>query len=93
MLTQAAFNFYRIWYEPDLLNSYEISKIRSHICQYRISVKYTENITVTKVLVSDSAFTRNGIKISIIGAYDQPQLHIQGMLIQRRVVQRKHQLI
>lgn len=35
-----------------------------------------------KVLVSDSSFTINGIKIPILGAYDQPQLHMQDMLIQ-----------
>lgn len=44
VLTRAASNFYRLWYEPEMLNSYEISKICSLTCQYRISVKHTENI-------------------------------------------------
>ena len=83
ILTRAACNFRRTWYEPDLLHSYEVSKIRGHTCQYKISVKHAENNTVSKILISDSAYTASGIRISVLGAYDQPQLHLDDMFIQR----------
>lgn len=83
ILTRPSCNFHRIWYEPDLLNSFEVSKLTGHKCEYRISVLQSENNTVSRLLISDSAYTPNGIKISILGSYDQPQLYINEKLVQR----------
>lgn len=43
----------------------------------------SENNTVSRLLISDSACTPNGIKILILGTYNQPQLHLIEKLIQR----------
>lgn len=83
LLHRASCNFFRVWYEPDLLNSYEVSQIKSHTCQYQISVEHVENNTVSRILVTDSAITDHGIKITILGAYDQHQIHLQEKLVQR----------
>lgn len=83
ILHRASCNFHRVWYEPDLINSYEVSQIRGHSCQYQISVTHVENNTMSRLMITDSAITENGIKISVIGAFDQPQLHINDKLIQR----------
>lgn len=83
LLHRASCNFYRVWYEPQLINTYEVSEIRGHSCQYQISVTHVENNTMSRLLLSDTAITDSGIKITILGAYDQPQLHIQDKLIQR----------
>lgn len=83
ILHRPACAFHRIWYEPDLLNSYEVSQIKSHTCQYQISVTHVENNTISRLLVTDSAITENGIKITILGAYDQHQIHLQEKLVQR----------
>lgn len=83
ILTRPSCNFHRVWYEPDLLNSFEVSKLTGHSCKHLISVTHIENNTISRLLISDSAYTPNGIKISILGAYDQPQLHLTEKLIQR----------
>lgn len=83
ILHRPSCNFFRIWYEPDLLHSYEVSKIKSHTCQYQISVTHVENSTTSRLLVTDSAITDNGIKVTILGAYDQHQIHLHEKLVQR----------
>ena len=83
ILTRASCNFFRSWYEPDLLHSYEVSKIHGHSCSYHISLTHNENNTISRVTVSDSAFTNTGIKVTVVGAFDQPQLHLTDYFIQR----------
>lgn len=83
ILTRAACNFRRTWFEPDLLNSYEVSTITGHDCTYHVQIQHIENNTVTSVALTDSAYTPTGVKVSLIGAFDQPQLHISDSFIQR----------
>lgn len=83
VLTRPSCNFYRIWYEPNLLQSFEVSKITGHTCKYQISVTHVENNTISRLITSDTAFTDSGIKITVLGAYDQPHIHITEKLIQR----------
>lgn len=83
VLTRPSCNFYRVWYEPDLLNSYEVSKLTGHSCKYHVSVTNVENNTISRLSITDAAFTPNGIKITILGAYDQPQIYLNDKLIQR----------
>lgn len=49
ILTRAACNFYRTWYEPDLLHSYEVSTITGHKCSYQFAITHVENGTVAKI--------------------------------------------
>lgn len=83
VLTRAACNFFRTWYEPDLLNSYEVSAITGHQCRYHIAITHQENNTMHRVIVKDTTYTSTGIKISVLGAFDQPQLHLSEAFVQR----------
>lgn len=83
VVTRGSCNFHRVWYEPDLLNSYEVSKLTGHSCKYHVSVTNVENNTVSRLSISDTSYTPNGIRIAILGAYDQPQIYLNDKLIQR----------
>lgn len=83
IITRPSCSFHRVWYEPDLLNSYEVSKLTGHSCKYHVSVTNIENNTISRLSISDTAFTPNGIRIAILGAYDQPQIYLTDKLIQR----------
>ena len=83
ILTRAACAFYRTWYVPNLLETYEVSKIIGHKCKYHILLKHVENGTISQLTLTDVAYTKSGIKITILGAYEQPQLHLSDYFIQR----------
>ena len=76
ILTRAACAFYRTWYVPNLLETYEASKIIGHKHMYYILLKHVENGTISQLSLTDVAYTKSGIKISIPGVYEQPQLHL-----------------
>lgn len=81
--TRSACNFYRVYYVPDLLKSFEVSKITGYTCRYNIEIAHLENSSLTQISVHDVAYTKSGIEVSVLGAFDQNQLILQENLVLR----------
>lgn len=54
---------------------------RSGVCRYHISLKHEKNNTISRLTITDSAFAISGIKVTILRAYYQPQLHLDDFFI------------
>lgn len=83
VLTRPSCSFYRVFYVPDLIYSYEVSQITGHTCAYHVSVTHIENNTLSRIVLTDSAYTDTGVKVTVLGAYDQPQIHLSDYFIHR----------
>lgn len=83
LFSRAACNFYRVWYIPDLLKSFEVSKITGYKCQYNIVLEHLQNSSLTQITVQDTTQTASGIEITVLGSYDQAQLFLNENLVQR----------
>ncbi|KAG8175021.1 hypothetical protein JTE90_011657 [Oedothorax gibbosus] len=75
--------FYRVYFVPDLLRSYEVRTITGHECSYTISVERQHNDTRELLNIQTSAVTSDGIHLEVLGAYNQPQLHVTEKLVVR----------
>lgn len=75
--------FYRVYYVPDLIHSYEVRSVVGHQCSYTIAVERSENNTSELLTFHSSAQTKDGIFVEIQGALNQPQLHFSDSLVVR----------
>lgn len=75
--------FYRVYFIPDLLHSYEVRQLSGHQCTYTISVERSLNNTVETMTFHSSTITADGINIDILGAYNQAPIHISDSLLLR----------
>lgn len=75
--------FYRVYFIPDLLHSFEVRQLHGHQCTYTIAVERSLNDTVEKMTFQSSTITADGIHIDILGAYNQAPIHISDSLVLR----------
>ena len=75
--------FYRVYFIPDLLHSYEVRSILGHQCTYTISVNKILNDTTERLTFHTSAVTSDGIHLEILGAYNQAPIHFTDSLVLR----------
>lgn len=75
--------FYRVYFVPDLLHSYEVRTILGHHCTYTIEVERAQNGSKELLTLQTTAQTADGIHIEILGSYNQPPLHITDSLVLR----------
>lgn len=83
IVSRQACLFFRAYFIPELLESYEVRQITGHSCSYDLVVEEVQNSTVQVLTVKQSAVTANGIAIEVLGSLDQPALHLSEDLIQR----------
>ncbi|XP_042911055.2 uncharacterized protein [Parasteatoda tepidariorum] len=75
--------FYRLFFVPDLLNSYKVRKIIGHHCTYTIAVERARNMSTELLTLQPTAVTSDGIFLEILGSYNQPPLHLSDSLVLR----------
>lgn len=83
IIHRSACAFRRTYYKPDLENSFEVSEITGHFCRYKLAVVHTDNGTVTYLTIKETEFTPTGIRVTILGAFNQPDIHLTESLVQR----------
>ena len=68
--------FYR-WYLVGQYNqTYEVHRITGAICNPIIQVTEIINNTATEFVTSSTSITKSGIKVTVLGNYDQPSIQI-----------------
>lgn len=81
IIHRSACAFRRTYYVPDLENSFEVSEITGHFCRYNLAVEHTDNGTVTHMTIRETEYTPTGIRLTILGAFNQPDVHITESLV------------
>lgn len=75
--------FFRVYLKPEYEYAYEVRKLTSMSCQYRIKIQESFNNTVEELTVSNTAITKNNIEVKVIGTYQQPTQILSNYLIVR----------
>lgn len=75
--------FFRVYFIPELLHSYEVRTILGHQCTYTVAVERSFNNTKELLTFQSTAQTSDGIHLDILGSYNQAPLHFSDSLIIR----------
>lgn len=73
--------FKRVYFIPLLDKAYEVSKITGYQCLYNVALEHSRNGTISRATLKDKTISIDGIKIKLLGAYDQSTMMIPEKLV------------
>lgn len=73
--------FKRVYFVPQLERAYEVSQITGYKCEYHVALEHSRNGTISRATLRDKSVPIDGIKIKLLGVYDQSTMMIPEKLV------------